>query len=143
MKSDFEHLEFDVRGGRRKLAKYILARIEEHLSERACNPDTDPGTIEHIVPENAPETWSEEFPAENLDRWVHRLGNLTLLEAPLNREIGNEHYPVKRNAYASSAYRITSRIPDDAPEEWTPALLGKRQRFLAAQAAHVWKSDFA
>ena len=143
MKNDFENLEFDVRGGRRKLAKYILAKIEGHLSERACDPDTDPGTIEHILPENAPETCFDEFPFETQDRWVHRLGNLTLLEAPLNRDVGNECYPIKRKAYVSSAYKITSQIPHDAPEEWAPALLSKRQRFLAKQAAHVWRSDFA
>jgi len=50
-KQNFALLTIDTGGQRKKLAKYILARLEQDLSGRACDPDTDPGTIEHILPE--------------------------------------------------------------------------------------------
>ena len=43
-RQDFAGLEVGTSGRKRRLAKYILARLEEDASGRACDPDTDPGT---------------------------------------------------------------------------------------------------
>ena len=48
---DFALFEIDTKR-RRKLAKYILAKLEEDAASRSCDPSTDPGTIEHILPKN-------------------------------------------------------------------------------------------
>ena len=74
---------------------------------------------------------------------MYRLGNLTLLEASVNRQNGNGAYLDKCAAYGESQYTVTRRIAAMAPEEWTPELLHKRQMDLAARAPHLWRSDFA
>ena len=51
-RNDFALLNLDTGGQRKKLVKYILARLEEDASGRSCDPDTDPATIEHVLPEN-------------------------------------------------------------------------------------------
>ena len=129
-------------GQRGKLARYVLARLEMDAGERAVDPETDPGTVEHVLPENPAGEWAEVFPADRWEAAVDRLGNLTLLERTLNRNVGNAAYPTKRAAYETSAYALTSEIADMAPEEWTPALLDERQRRLAARAASLWRADF-
>ena len=103
----------------------------------------DPGTIEHILPESPGDDWEEEFPVGIQDRNVNRIGNLTLLEAGLNREVGNASYDDKVGVYRRSRYALTRTVVETAPQEWTPALLEKRQRELAARAVHIWRSDFA
>ena len=141
--SDFSRWTVGTRGQRGRIARYVLARLETDAGERAVDPETDPGTVEHVLPENPAGEWAEVFP---LDRWeaaVDRLGNLTLLERVLNRHVGNAGYPAKRAAYASSGYALTREIADFAPEEWTPALLEERQRRLAACAVRLWRADFA
>ena len=143
MRQDFALLTVSTRGQRKKLAKYILARLEGDAAGHHCDPDTDPGTIEHILPENPTEAWSESFTPERWDVSVYRLGNLTLLEAPANRTVGNEAYTDKYAAYNESAYALTREIPQMAPEQWTPEFVDKRQRQLAARAVHLWRSDFA
>lgn len=143
MRQDFALLTIDTRGRGKKLAKYVLARLEQDLSGRDCNPDTDPGTIEHVLPENPVDTWRESYPEARWENDAYRLGNLTLLEAPLNRAVGNSHYSDKHAAYSRSGYRLTRRIAEMAAEEWTLELLHERQRRLAARAAHVWRADFA
>ena len=78
-------------------------------------------------------------------RWeetAYRLGNLTLLERTANRTIGNAAYADKAAAYARSRYALSRQIPEDASEQWTPALLDARQNRMAARAAHLWRSDF-
>lgn len=142
-KQNFALLTIDTGGQRKKLAKYIIARLEQDLSGRACDPDTDPGTIEHILPENPQDEWAELFPRDRWESDVYRLGNLTLLEVASNRQVANATYAQKRDAYLASTYSVTRQIPEIAPEEWTPELLDARQNLLAQRAVHLWRSDFA
>ena len=141
MQQDFSQLEINTKG-RKKLAKYILAQLEQYVSGRACDPDTDPGTVEHILPENPAEEWEETYPANKWDNDVYRLGNLTLLEASHNRDIGNKSYTDKCPAYERSNYRLTQDVSQMAPEQWTPELVNERQNRLAKLATQVWQSDF-
>ena len=139
---DFGRLIVETSGQRKKLAKYILAKLECDVSGRACDPETDPGTIEHILPENPLDVWAASFPREQWEASVYRLGNLTLLEASANREVGNADYTLKKVKYGTSIYSLTKAIPNSAPDEWTLALLEKRQHDLAGRAAHIWRVDF-
>ncbi len=140
---DFALLSVDTSGQRKKLAKYILARLESDRSGRDCDPETDPGTVEHILPENPSENWSSSFPREQWESVVYRVGNLTLLEAPLNRRVGNSEYVEKLAAYSQSSYFLSRDVTEMAPEQWTPELLDARQRRLAQRAIHLWRADFA
>ena len=142
MRQDFSLLEI-VTGRHRKLAKYILARLEEDASGRPLDPNADSGSIEHVLPENPADVWDETYPRQHWENGVYRLGNLTLLEAASNRAISNESYPDKLDAYERSIYAITRQIPKMAPEQWTPELVDDRQRQLAKRAAQVWRADFA
>ncbi len=139
----FSFLSIPTRGPRKRLAKHILARLEADRSGSPCDPETDPGTIEHILPENPGAPWESDFPPGNQDAAVNRIGNLTLLEAGLNREVGNASYAEKVLAYGRSRYALTRAVVEGAPEVWTPALLDARQRRLADRAVHVWRADFA
>ena len=142
-RQNFALLAVNTRGQRKKLAKYILARLERDAAGRACDPETDPGTIEHILPENPVDAWEEAFPAERWEASVYRLGNLTLLEPAANRNVGNSVYTGKLDAYRNSAYALTRQLPEMAPERWTPELMDERQRRIAERAVHLWRSDFA
>ncbi|MBI4622115.1 MAG: DUF262 domain-containing protein [Verrucomicrobia bacterium] len=141
--SDFAQFGIVTSGLRRKLAKYVLSRLEQDASHRAVDPDTDPATIEHILPENPGEVWEAGFPRERWEITIDRIGNLTLLEPPANRRVGNADYSAKLAEYRQSAYAITRVLASSAPAEWTAPLLEARQRRLAARAVHVWRSDFA
>lgn len=136
-------LTLGTSGAGKKLAKYILARLESDRSGRACDPDTDPSTIEHVLPENPSAAWEAMFPERLWETSVYRLGNLTLLEPSLNRRVGNGEYAHKVAAYAESHYVLTRDIADSAPEQWTPELLEARQRRLAGRGVHLWRADFA
>lgn len=138
----FANFEVNTHGQRKRLAKYILSKIEADMAGRSCDPETDPGTIEHVLPENPNAAWGD-FPERYWESSIYRLGNLTLLEAQANRSIGNSDYASKRPKYQESRYEITRKLSAEAPAEWTFALLEKRQAQLAKRAVHLWKSDFA
>ena len=141
--ADFTRWTVSTRGQRGKIARYVLARLEVDAGDHVVDPDTDPGTIEHVLPENPTGEWAGTFPAERWEAAVNRLGNLSFLERERNRDVGNGPYPAKQTAYASSRYALTRAVAEMAPEEWTPALLDERQRRLAGRAVHLWQADFA
>ena len=130
-------------GRRGRLAKYVLVRLEGDASGRASDPEADPATVEHVLPENPSGDWAESFPPDKWDAAVDRLGNLTLLERAANREVGSGAYALKRAAYEASGYALSRQIAELAPAEWTPPLLEERQRRLAERAVRIWRVDFA
>ena len=142
MRQDFALLVIDTRGRGKRIAKYILARLEETLSGRPCDPDTDPATIEHVLPENPARSWEEIYPSDRWEQGAYRLGNLTLLEGGLNRQAGNEEHSSKLAVYRKSHYSLTTQIPEMAPEQWSEEIVANRQGRLARQAAHIWRADF-
>lgn len=140
---DFARLAPDLSGQGKKLVRYILARLESDASGRPCDPDTDPGTVEHALPENPSATWEADFPRETWERSTNRLGNLTWLEPALNRRVGNGDFATKCEAYRASAHALGRQLADMAGEAWTPARLEARQALLARRAVHLWQADFA
>ena len=129
--------------GSKKLVKYILCRLEERAGGVSRDPATEPATIEHIVPQTPSEDWFGSFTALEVDAATNRIGNMTLLESAVNREVGNAPYAEKCAAYEGSAYALTREVAEMAPDEWTFALMENRQRLLARRATQVWRSDFA
>lgn len=139
---DFALLEVNTTRGRKRIAKYILSKLENDITQNAVDWETDPATIEHILPENPPASWEDSFPEQHWSSAIYRLGNLSLLEAGINRRLGNKAYADKVDAYASSRYLVTQRLSEHAPQEWTPALLNSRQQNMAVRATHIWRADF-
>ena len=62
--SDFGRWTVGTRGKRKKLARYVLARLETHAGDRRVDPETDPATVEHVLPENPAGEWPEAFPPD-------------------------------------------------------------------------------
>ena len=140
---DFGELRLTTRGRQKRVARYILARLESDASGRDCDPDSDSATIEHILPEHPDDSWESAFPFHRHEHFLYRLGNLTLLERQGTRDIGDRPYADKVAAYEGSRYTLTRQVAEMAPEEWTPALIEHRQKKLAARAVQIWRNDFA
>ncbi len=124
----------------KKVVRYILFEIERHISGEHFDFDDAGYSIEHILPENPEEGW-ELFDGQQHDKFVYQLGNMTLLSAKDNRDLGNVPYPVKRSVYSKSGFLITKRISDKY-DEWTPEKIQSRQGWMAKQAASIWNISF-
>ena len=72
-RDDFARLSVQTRGQRRKLAKYALCRLEADARAGACDHETDPATIEHILPQNPSTDWTGDFPPRQHESAVDRL----------------------------------------------------------------------
>jgi len=134
-KNDFSTKSISTKRGK-KLVRYILFNIENHLSQADYDFEENPGTIEHILPENGSEHYETEFPATIHDSIVYRLGNYTLLEDDKNRACNNLPFDDKKAIYQTSQYEITKQI---IANEWTPNTVEIRQKKLADYASSIWR----
>lgn len=148
--------------------RYLLARLTQHV-EMAFSGLKTPGSlepftnleIEHILP-NKPEAdlsskWTTENPGTAYDDYKNRLGNLTLLEKPINIVAGNDFYTAKQAEYRKSGNYLTrslveltsvgqntsiSRINEKlkAFPAWDAKAIEERHGLLIALAQNVWKA---
>ncbi|MEM9155520.1 MAG: DUF262 domain-containing protein [Cyanobacteria bacterium P01_F01_bin.33] len=135
---DFSLLSISTKGQKRKLVRYILWKLEIDASGRS-DISEDGFSIEHILPESPTEDWRRKFTDIQIEGMLYRIGNMTPLEPKLNRQVGNEPYSSKQEAYQKSVYHLTQNI---LAEEWTFDTLASRQQQLAQRATCIWKSDF-
>ncbi|WP_072619996.1 DUF262 domain-containing protein [Spirulina major] len=135
---DFSVLSISTKGQKKALVRYILWKLEMDASNRTDITE-DAFSVEHILPESPAESWYKTFTDSQLDDVIYRIGNLTPLEPPLNRQVGNQAYEIKQTAYQQSVYQLTQNIMAD---EWNMDAIANRQRRLAQRAIHIWKSDF-
>lgn len=120
----------------KKIIKYILIKIENYLSQIEYDFEETNITIEHILPENYTTEWKDIFWNE-IDNYIYKLWNYTLLKESENRWIWNKNYEEKVGIYKNSPYKITSdKINYD---EWNSSTLSKRQKELAKLAKTIWR----
>jgi len=135
--NDFSTKEFKNTSRNHKIVKYILSKIEVYLYKNEIDPESDIFTIEHILPENADNTWGE-FTFDEINRSVYRIGNLTLLEKKLNREADQKPYAEKITFFQQSKSELTRSTPEYY-NTWNEDKLAARQRELAKHAKAIWK----
>ena len=147
---------------------YLLARLAQHTDmafrgtkiRNDLTPYIKELEIEHILP-NSPEdelrsSWQEANPEFNYDEIKDRLGNLTLLEKPINIVAGNDYYEKKKSYYAESGNYLTrslsglaevgqntsiTRINEKliAFDEWDAKAIERRQDMLISLIHDIWK----
>ncbi len=124
------------------LARHILAQINNHLKapeeKLYCTTSLDID-LEHILPKKYKDHWQdkkEDFPG-GLHKYIHRLGNMTLISPDSNRRLGNADFEKKRDVYQTQPLEITKRIINEPI--WSADAIRRRQNWLASEATKIWK----
>lgn len=120
-----------------RVVRYILCALEKHLSSQDYSFTSDSFNIEHVLPQNPDAGW-ESFTDEEAEALVYRLGNMTLMQAGANKDLGNSAYPAKRAVFEQSGFAITRKLAEDHAE-WTPERVAAHQNWMAAQATAIWR----
>ncbi|BAD59294.1 DUF262 domain-containing protein [Nocardia farcinica] len=126
-------------------ARYVLLRLDEIL---ANNPGATYShsiiSIEHVLPQNPKQGshWMRDFTPEEREYWTHRLGNLLLLNRRKNSQVRNYDFAAKKSKYfttstGSAVFALTTQVL--GYDEWTPAIVEKRQRELTDLLVREWE----
>lgn len=126
---------------KKDLAKYILVKIENQLTNQDYQPEEANSTIEHILPENPGSVWEEGFAVDIQEDYIYRLGNYTLLEASVNNKLDNNTpFAEKLEKYKNSTFKLSNEYCNY--EKFTPKEIALRQDKMAKIAKGIWKSSF-
>ena len=150
---------------RRTMARFVLARVAQHLEEAATGIGKPiqqfwDHEIEHILPNTPTQAVLSSF--DDPDRYhMHkqRLGNLVLLEKPINIKVGQDFLADKCREYAKSslfatrslaapqtvgntafsrAARWLNSYPNARHPQWNSEAIAARQEELMQLAAEVF-----
>lgn len=139
--ADFENLRIPAAGRGMKRIRYFLCRLEVAVEPKDLNDETAlNATVEHILPENPSDAWFDAFTRNELERYTDRIGNYTLLERKMNTRLaGNAPFNEKKDVYSQSIYAITRELVNQ--EEWSPATITERQKYMAKLAKTIWRME--
>ena len=123
-----------------QLARYYLRSLEMAAKQEATpwfipNDDRQAINLEHILPENPGIKWPL-FDLESAKVYRKRIGNMALLLAKDNGDIGNASFLDKQGIYRESPYELTRQLGQ--ADQWGPAEITERQKGLAELAAKAW-----
>jgi hypothetical protein len=146
--------------------RYLLAKLTQFV-DMAYKGLKTPGSlreytvleIEHILPQTPDGALRMAFasasPNANYDEYKNKLGNLTLLEKPINIVASNDFFQAKKAEYRKCKYYLTSSISEIATvgknssinrinemlqefDDWTAASIDRHQELLIGLARNVW-----
>ena len=126
----------DCYTARQEDLRYFFYRYEEHLADEAgLNFDNEQwsriweasaaNSIEHILPQS-----SEE-------KWIHWLGNLTILPPRLNSRLGAVKPKGKAGAYTKTGLLVTQQVVAKLPR-WGKLAIERREVSLLKWARQEW-----
>jgi hypothetical protein len=101
--------------------------------------------IEHLMPRKWTAHWpleiddvaARELASQRRNAWVDRIGNLTLLTAPLNSSVSNGPWEKKRSCLKEHSQLVLNAQLLDV-ETWDEDAITARGRALAEVACRVW-----
>ena len=163
-------LEYNYYSLQKYRLKYILGKIAQHIETQAWNLDPavlDPYInrkieIEHILPfDPIPEVKAQYEDIHGEDSYYldsMMLGNLTLLERPINASIGRKPFTEKKEEYLKSKFLLTRSIASlenvgqntsinrmnenlMSFEMWDEVTIKQRQEMLLNLAKEIWSID--
>jgi hypothetical protein len=148
--------------------RYLLAKLTQHV-DMAFAGIKSPGSlepytgleIEHILPDTPTADlraqWDAENPGADYEDYKNRLGNLTLLEKPINIVASNGYYAEKLTEYRKSSNYLTRSLAELSEvgqntsisrinakltsfSMWNAGSIEQRHGLLVALAFDVWKT---
>lgn len=113
------YASLDRLGLERKLTcRFLLCRLAQYLESLAGSPLGEARVahftkfeVEHVLPNNPTVALRESFDkVADYDRYKSLMGNLTLLEKPINASLGRDYFSVKQAAYGNSGLFMTKSL---------------------------------
>lgn len=121
--------------------KYVLGmieRVESDLAGRdtsALDWSSRGVTLEHIHPKSKPTSLGPGAPVTLVDS----VGNLTLLEKKLNKNLGSKLPVEKKTVYEQSGFTMTRNL--ESLDAWSADTVHARMGALADLACRAWTND--
>ena len=123
----------NVSESKEKIARYYLRALQFTKDNSTLRGDL---TLEHILPKKRDDNW-KHFSEDEHRAYLHRLGNLALMDEENNGAIQGKGFDFKKPVFAAD---VDSSITRSAAkyDEWTMSEIAARQKELSEIAVKAW-----
>lgn len=104
-----------------RIVRYILSKLERQVGGIEFDQDSPTYTIEHILPQSPDAGW-DAFSDRDIDSFIYRLGNMTMLESSRNKDAANKPFAQKR--------AITRIVSFTSRKNWPTKKSGRQSAWL-------------
>jgi len=121
-----------------RIIKYLFAKLEVVTSkDKSLIPNPETLSVEHILPKKPGAKWPPKVRStEFLKEHISKIGNLTILTEPMNRDCESREFSYKKTIYKNSKYKLTRELCKIS--DWSESEIEKRQVELAELAVSIW-----
>lgn len=139
-----DEAEFFTSGVSAQKAVAILGRLNEYQTAAADDKPPNPAhtgrlELESVLPQDyeTDPSWKDAWSTEEANGWMHRLGNLVLVNQKSKPgEANHQAFEEKKELYNKSRYPLTRRVADYS--NWTPESAKACHEELLLLARAVW-----
>ena len=135
-------IQYSTTPKKRHLLGYVLKKINSHLEGGTGEYKVDPRMVnfEHVLPQK-PDQWGLD--SEEIQEYVHQIGNLTLVSKKINSRIGNKTISGKLDELKKSELSITKELVNIITEnngKWDESTIASRGHEMAVMSFEkIWK----
>jgi uncharacterized protein with ParB-like and HNH nuclease domain len=131
---EFSNYFTNISSTNKPVIRYIFKQINKlYTSNETIISDSESVHIEHILPESKGKWLISD---EDHEKYIYKLGNLTLLGKDYNRSISNKIFDEKKKEYKKSEIHITKKLTEY--EKWGIEEIQIRQNELAKDSLKIW-----
>lgn len=125
--------------------KYLLYKIEffRNSQNRTQTVNFEDLTVEHILPQteyaSLDTCWTDTFNLGECEKYVHTLGNLTLVTQEKNSQLGNRCFDAKQSIYQTDSFIGTQEIATNYSDWGSADIEAHADDLMQKYILKIWK----
>jgi hypothetical protein len=125
-----------------RAAKAVLLKLNAHALWSASESTVEAQwELEHVMPKKLTAKWKEDWPdLKKCEEWQHVLGNFAIVNATMNKKMGNQGFALKQEKFLESAFPLTQKIGREHTK-WGEEDVRENQERLVALAIEVFRLE--
>lgn len=125
--------------------KYVLYKVEffRNRQNRTQTVNFEDLTVEHILPQSEYSSldscWTDTFDLGEYEKYVHTLGNLTLITQEKNSQLGNRCFDAKQSIYQTDSFIGTQEINSNYSDWGSADIEAHADDLMQKYILKIWK----
>ena len=125
--------------------KYVLYKVEfyRNSQNRTQTVNFEDLTVEHVLPQSEYSSldtcWTDTFDLGEYEKYVHTLGNLTLVTQEKNSQLGNRCFDVKQSIYKTDSFIGTQEVASSYAEWGSSDIEAHADDLIQNYILKIWR----
>ncbi len=124
------------------LRTILIELVDMECTDVKTRSEINYVNLEHIAPKTLSDEWEKDS-GDDIEEYVHHIGNLTLISTPINCSIKNKRFIEKKKIYTDSNIKMTRDIGNLKTNVWTKDNIIERSKYISELILKRWPKNNA